>query len=72
MFNDKSKLKEVLHRAFMFPFKTQSDYARTNALEVAALASMGYISTYEQPRQFGNKWRVTGIGLDKLKKLGAL
>lgn len=71
MFKD-TKLKEVLHKTFMFPFKLQSDFARDNAQEVAALASMGYISTYEGPMQFGNKWRVTGIGLDKLRKLGAM
>jgi hypothetical protein len=62
----------VLHEAYLHPFKLQSDFARGYAQEVAALASMGYITTYEQPRQFGNKWRITGIGLDKLRKLGAL
>lgn len=71
MFKD-GKLKETLHRVFMFPCKLQSDFARDNAQEIAALASMGYISTYELPQQFGNKWRVTGIGLDKLKKLGLM
>lgn len=65
-------LKEVLFEAFMNPFKLQSDFSRVYSQEVAALSSMGYISTYEGPRQFGNKWRVTGIGLDKLRKLGAL
>ncbi|QBE66849.1 hypothetical protein [Pseudoduganella lutea] len=71
MFNN-TKLKEVLHRTYLAPYKLQSDYARDNAQEVAALASMGYITTYELPRQFGNKWRITGIGLEKLRKLGAL
>lgn len=67
-----TKLKEVLHRAFMFPFKLQSDYARDNAVEVAALASMGYITTYELPQQFGNKWRISGLGIEKLRKLGVM
>lgn len=71
MFRD-DLLKEVLYEAFKNPFKLQSDFAREFSQEVAALASMGYISTYEGPQQFGKKWRVTGIGLDKLRKLGAL
>jgi len=66
------RLKEVLKQAYLFPFKLQSDYARDNAMEVAALASAGYISTHMGPGQFGNKWRVTGIGLEKLQKLGLL
>lgn len=72
MFRQYSTLKLVLHTAYLHPFKLQSDFARDNAQEVAALASMGFISTYEAPKQFGNKWRVTGIGLDKLRQLGAL
>lgn len=66
------KLKEVLKRAYLFPFKLQSDYARENALEIAALASSGYISSVTGPGQFGNKWRVTGIAIEKLRELGEL
>lgn len=65
-------LKEVLQEAFKNPFKLQSDFAREFSQEVGALASMGFISTLEGPREYGRKWRVTGIGLDKLRKLGAL
>lgn len=71
MFKDQ-KLREVLKQAFLFPFKLQSDYARDNALYVGALASAGYISTHMGPGQYGNKWRVTGIGMEKLQKLGML
>jgi hypothetical protein len=66
------KLKEVLKRTYLFPYKLQSDYARDNAIEIAALACAGYISTRTDPGQFGNKWRITGIGIEKLRKLGAL
>lgn len=66
------KLKEVLKRTYLFPYKLQSDFARDHAQEVAALACTGYISTTSGPGQFGNKWRITGIGIEKLRQLGAL
>jgi len=66
------KLKEVLKRTFLFPYKLQSDYARENSLEVAALASTGYISTSTAPGQFGGKWRITGMGIEKLRDLRLL
>lgn len=66
------KLREVLKRAFMFPFKLQSDYARENAVEVAALASAGYLTSFVGPREYSNKWRVTAIGIEKLRALGEL
>lgn len=71
MFRD-DLLKEVLLETFKNPPKLQSDFAREFAQEVGALASLGLISTLEGPREFGRKWRITGIGLDKLRKLGAL
>lgn len=71
MFKD-DLLAEVLRIAFISPFKLQSDFARMYAQEVACLACLGYISTQEGPQQFGRKWRVTGIGLEKLRKLGVL
>jgi hypothetical protein len=66
------KLKEVLLRAYLDPFKLQSDYARDNAQAVAALACTGFISTHTAPGQFGNKWRIRGLGIDKLEDLGLL
>lgn len=71
MFKD-DLLADVLLYAFITPFKVQSDFARQYAQEVACLASLGFISTQEGPQEFGRKWRITGIGLDKLRKLGAL
>lgn len=71
MFND-DNLRLVLLEAFLSPFKLQSDFAREYAQEVACLACISFISTQEGPGQFGRKWRITGTGLEKLRKLNAL
>lgn len=71
MFKD-GRLADVLLAAYFSPFKLQSDYARAYSQEVACLACLGMISTQEGPAQFGRKWRITGIGLEKLRKLGVL
>lgn len=71
MFKDDA-LKEVLIVAFLDPFKIQSDFARSRSQEVACLASQGFISTQEAPGMYGRKWRITGIGLEKLRDLEAL
>lgn len=62
----------VLLEAFISPYKIQSDFAREYAQEVACLACLGYLTTQEGPQQFGRKWRITGIGLEKLRTLGVL
>ena len=46
---------------------TQANFARENAVEVAALASLGRITTREDATEiFGNVWRITFDGLLKL------
>ena len=46
---------------------SQSNFARENAVEVAALASLGRITTMEDGTGiFGNVWRITFDGLLKL------
>ena len=72
MFKHGSPLRLVLLHSYLSPFKVQSDFARQYAQEVACLASLGFISTLEGPQQYGRKWRVTGIGLDKLRNLGLI
>jgi len=67
-----SSLNIALREAYRDPYKTQSNFAREFAQEVGALASMGLITTAEAPGQFGKKWRITGIGLEHLKKGGLL
>ena len=71
MFKD-DFLADVLLAAFISPFKLQSDFARHFDQEVACLACMGLISTQQGPLQFGRKWRITGTGIDKLRKLKLL
>lgn len=68
----KSQLNAVLYMAYLHTFKIQSDYSREFAQEVAALASLGYISTVEAPGIFGRSWRCTGLGLDVLRQGGYL
>ena len=72
MFTQEDSQALVLAEAYLTPFKIQSDFAREFAQEVAALASQGLISTLEAPGQYGRKWRVTGIGIDKLRQLRLL
>lgn len=72
MFKEHPNLGMALFVAYTDPFKLQSDFARLYAQEVACLACMGFISTLEGAGVYGRKWRITGIGLDKLRKLGVL
>lgn len=65
-------LGHVLMTTYKSPFKLQSDFARLYAHEVSALACMGLVTTLEGPGLYGRKWRVTGIGLDELRKKGFL
>lgn len=68
----KSSMTTVLQTAYHHAFKIQSDFAREFAQEVAALCSMGLITTLESPGQYGRRWRVTAMGIDALKKGGLL
>jgi hypothetical protein len=45
------------------PRTVQSNWARENAQEVAAAASMGFITTVHQGA-FGRSWRATAAGLE--------
>lgn len=52
---------------------TQSNFARENAVEVAALASLGRITTRKGDTEvFGNVWRITSDGLLRLTEKGLL
>jgi hypothetical protein len=62
----------VLKRVHDRPLSLQSDFARSFDTEVAALASEGMISTRVSPDRHGDKWRITGIGLDTLRNEGSL
>ena len=55
---------EDLHDA---PQTVSSNWARTNASEVAAAASCGFITT-QTPTGFGRSWRLTSKGLAVLER----
>lgn len=63
------RIIEVLKRAHERPFKLKSDFARQYTAEVAAAASLGWISTlvYEAEGVYGDRWRITVPGLKRLK-----
>lgn len=61
----------VLLRCHDAPPSVQSDFARSNASEVAMAASLGLITTkLHDPHlftQFGREWRLTSRGLRTLE-----
>lgn len=60
-------LTKVLLDAWLAPFTTKSDYARTHATTVAVAACRGWLTTYDPMKeQFTNKWRVTPEGLNEI------
>jgi hypothetical protein len=61
-----NKVSLVVRRAWLQPFRTKSDYARTYADEVAIAASLGLISTKIGKDSFDRLWRVTRKGMDFL------
>lgn len=60
------ELRVVLLRSWMNPFKTKSDFARTNAPLVACAASLGLITTQIDSQTFGHLWLITAKGLEAL------
>lgn len=68
----RSDLNGVLHRVYRKGLPLQSDFARRYDQEIAALASLGLISTKEAPHQYGRIWRITVEGLAFLKEEGFL
>jgi hypothetical protein len=69
---ENQSLYEVLWYAYLKTFSISSDYARYKAQEIAALASMGLISTRCGPRKYGRTWRVTEEGIETLRIEGYL
>ena len=63
------KLIEVLNRAYLNPFTTRSEFARTNAEWIAVCACEGLISTRTVgTEKFGRQWHITVMGLMKLRE----
>lgn len=61
-------LRTVLDRAWRSGFSTKSDFARTNANEVAVAASQGLITTHLKGNTFGTTWLITREGLSVLNE----
>lgn len=65
-------LYEVLYRTFTSPFSVSSDFSRYKAQEIAALASLGLITTKVGKHQYGRIWRITEEGIETLRLEGFL
>lgn len=66
------RLYEVLRSAYLKTFSVSSDFARYHSQEIAALASMGLVSTRCGPKAYGRIWRVTEEGIETLRLEGLL
>lgn len=60
------ELLPVLKRAWERPFLTRSDFARTNADEVAIASCLGLLTVRHDPETWGRFWRITATGLSLL------
>ena len=69
---DNKNLYQVLHRAYLQPFSVASNYCRHHIQEVAALASLGLLTTQVGPKMFGRQWRITPEGIETLHIEGYL
>jgi hypothetical protein len=69
---DYKTLYQVLHRAYLQPFSLASNYCRHHIQEVAALASMGLLTTQVSPTSYGRQWRITPEGIETLHIEGYL
>jgi hypothetical protein len=65
-------LYQTLYRAYQLPFSVSSDFSRYRSQEVAALASMGLLSTRIAPKEYGRMWRITEDGIETLRLEGYL
>jgi hypothetical protein len=68
----RNHFNEILLRVYRSGISLQSDYTRSFDQEVAAMASLGLITTKEAPHVFGRTWRITEEGLRLLREEGFL
>lgn len=61
-------LTKILLEIYLRQYKVQSNFCREHAQHIAALASLGMITTREGRYDFGRSWRVTSDGYDLLKE----
>lgn len=63
------RLFTVLLKARMEPFTTKSDFARMAATEIGLLASEGLLTTKVREGTYGNRWTVTGDGIEWMEEV---
>ncbi|MGC3025868.1 hypothetical protein ACPUER_12060 [Burkholderia sp. DN3021] len=59
-------LMHVLRECRSAPVFVKGNYARTNAIDVAMAASLGFITTESESGVFSNRWHLTGKGMECL------
>ncbi|MDN8037436.1 hypothetical protein [Burkholderia vietnamiensis] len=59
-------LMHVLRECRNAPVFVKGNYARTHAIDVAMAASLGFITTESEYGEFGNRWHLTGKGMECL------
>ena len=69
---NRSSFNQILLTVYHQGISLQSNLARGFDQEIAALASLGMISTKEAPHTFGRIWRITEEGLGLLREEGYL
>lgn len=68
----RNTFNEILLRVYRSGLSLQSNYTREFDQEIAAMASLGLITTKEAPHSFGRVWRITEEGLRLLHEEGFL
>ncbi len=69
---NRNSFNQILFKAYLQGIHLQSNIAREFDQEIAALASLGLITTKEAPHQYGRIWRITEEGLGLLREEGLL
>lgn len=69
---NRKKIDTILHHVYSQSLSLQSNYARQYDQEIAALASLGLITTKVAPHTYGRIWRITEEGLGLLRDEGYL
>jgi hypothetical protein len=69
---NRTSFNSILLTVYRQGISLQSNLAREFDQEIAALASLGLITTKEAPHQYGRIWRITEEGLGLLREEGLL
>lgn len=69
---NRNSFNSILYKAYIQGISLQSNIAREFDQEIAALASLGLITTLEAPHTYGRIWRITEEGLGLLRSEGFL